>query len=52
MIIDIHQKSLLHHAVSRADCSLNAIKTLLELGGQKDLVDDDNVTPRHRDTAL
>ena len=47
MIIDIHRKGLLHHAVSRADCNPNTIKTLLELGAPKDLVDDGNMTPLH-----
>jgi ankyrin repeat protein len=47
MTIDIHQKGLLHHAVSGPDCNLETIKMLLELGAPKDSVDDENMTPLH-----
>jgi hypothetical protein len=47
MTIDIHQKGLLHHAVSGPDYNPETIRMLLALGTLKDSVDDNNMTPLH-----
>jgi ankyrin repeat protein len=47
LTIDIHQKGLLHYAISSSDCKLETVNTLLASGAPKDSIDDDNMTPLH-----